>query len=252
MLNTTKQCSRCKEIKQLSEYNKLSRSKDGHKHQCRKCQADINKLDRENNPEKFRLRGLKYMESHKEHIQSYKEANKDEMKAYQKQYNIDNKEERNTKAKTRRDIPENKAKAKEYGKQYWQRNKERLYKQNRQRDLANPESTKIYKKRYKLSDKGIASTANNASIRRIRKIQASDGTIPIDYKFPLNRELQKLMTSQNKKCKNCNIDLIHGNIHLDHIKPISKGGEHSIKNVQFLCATCNLQKGTTYGPAFVV
>ncbi|MCD6151560.1 MAG: HNH endonuclease, partial [Deltaproteobacteria bacterium] len=36
------------------------------------------------------------------------------------------------------------------------------------------------------------------------------------------------------------------NLHLDHIQPISKGGMHSIHNVQWLCKTCNLQKGNKY------
>ncbi|NIM21237.1 MAG: hypothetical protein GTN64_02265 [Candidatus Latescibacteria bacterium] len=31
--------------------------------------------------------------------------------------------------------------------------------------------------------------------------------------------------------------------HLDHIVPLSAGGEHSMRNVQALCPVCNLSKG---------
>lgn len=36
---------------------------------------------------------------------------------------------------------------------------------------------------------------------------------------------------------------------LDHIKPLAKGGEHSLTNTQCLCHHCNGTKGATYTPA---
>lgn len=35
---------------------------------------------------------------------------------------------------------------------------------------------------------------------------------------------------------------------LDHIKPLSKGGDHSYKNTQCLCRRCNLEKSDTWQP----
>ena len=32
-------------------------------------------------------------------------------------------------------------------------------------------------------------------------------------------------------------------LHVDHIKPVSKGGTAAFKNLQILCERCNLQKG---------
>lgn len=29
---------------------------------------------------------------------------------------------------------------------------------------------------------------------------------------------------------------------VDHIQPMSRGGEHSLKNIQMICATCNMMK----------
>jgi 5-methylcytosine-specific restriction endonuclease McrA len=34
------------------------------------------------------------------------------------------------------------------------------------------------------------------------------------------------------------------NLHFDHVKPVSKGGKNTVKNLQLLCATHNLAKGT--------
>lgn len=38
-------------------------------------------------------------------------------------------------------------------------------------------------------------------------------------------------------------------LHLDHIRPWSAGGEHTVENLQVLCRDCNLAKGATLSPA---
>jgi hypothetical protein len=36
-------------------------------------------------------------------------------------------------------------------------------------------------------------------------------------------------------------------LEIDHIKPVSKGGNDEFRNLQVLCKTCNLKKGTKHG-----
>jgi predicted HNH restriction endonuclease len=55
-------------------------------------------------------------------------------------------------------------------------------------------------------------------------------------------KVQVLMRDGNK-CRLCGITLTGDNIHFDHIKPWSKGGETTLENLQILCEKHNLAKG---------
>lgn len=55
-------------------------------------------------------------------------------------------------------------------------------------------------------------------------------------------KVQVLMRDGNK-CKICGCTVTGENIHFDHIKPWSKGGETVLENLQVLCAKHNLAKG---------
>lgn len=55
-------------------------------------------------------------------------------------------------------------------------------------------------------------------------------------------EVQVLMRDGNK-CRLCGITVSGDNIHFDHIKPWSKGGETVLENLQVLCEKHNLAKG---------
>ena len=48
---------------------------------------------------------------------------------------------------------------------------------------------------------------------------------------------------QNGNCKGCGEPKERDEMHADHINPFAKGGPTTLKNLQMLCATCNLQKG---------
>ena len=54
--------------------------------------------------------------------------------------------------------------------------------------------------------------------------------------------IPKLLESQKWTCVVCSKDLRLG-YHVDHIVPVSKGGQNVDDNVQLLCPKCNLSKG---------
>lgn len=70
----------------------------------------------------------------------------------------------------------------------------------------------------------------------------------IEFKHKTKRQpserlkVQVLMRDGNK-CRLCGVTVTGNNIHFDHIKPWSKGGETVLENLQVLCDVHNLAKG---------
>lgn len=54
-------------------------------------------------------------------------------------------------------------------------------------------------------------------------------------------DILKMLEEQKRKCNWCGV-CIRYNHHVDHIKPLSKGGSNWPSNLQLLCAPCNLSK----------
>ena len=87
--------------------------------------------------------------------------------------------------------------------------------------------------------------------RRIAASVPAFGTLPVTegnvvpFVHANRQEKERVMQIQNYKCANpyCNSDLRTSTPHWDHIMPRSKGGTDSVHNGQWLCDTCNMNKG---------
>jgi len=62
-------------------------------------------------------------------------------------------------------------------------------------------------------------------------------------RFPSARLKVQVLMRDGNKCRLCGITVTGENIHFDHIKPWSKGGETVLENLQVLCELHNLAKG---------
>ena len=132
----TKQCSKCKEIKDVSEFGNNRTRRDGLQSQCKQCRKAYRKSNREKirasnkayrkaNREKFRAYQKAYYESNREKILAYH-------KAYQKAYYESNRE---------------KIRASE--KAYYESNREKIIAHQKAYQKANREKVRAFRKIYK-------------------------------------------------------------------------------------------------------
>jgi len=229
---TTKICTKCNCEKELTEFNKSNRTKDGKNHHCKECIKNYmnSKID------KYKDNQKKYYEENKEQISQQKkeryQRDKDIIKSQVKKYAENNKEkllERN-----RRYREKNKEtialKQKKYQRErYLQKTKE-ILERNRKYRLNNLGKTKEYSKNYRKTDKGKAIQRNAHSLRRTRR---EEGDVTTNEMI----ELQK-----TKICYWCNCKIKENDLNIDHYIPISKGGKHTISNLVASCSKCNLDK----------
>lgn len=126
--------------------------------------------------------------------------------------------------------------AREYQKKWNADNPEKCREYDKKRRKNNPEyykekSKKYYKdnpEKYKEYDRK----------RRARKAKADGSFSEIEF--------NKILNFYHYRCCSCGTDLRYTDTHRDHIKPLSKGGSDYIKNIQPLCAYCNLSKHTKH------
>jgi hypothetical protein len=156
-LNGFKECSKCHQIKKVSEFSKDKKYKDGLQCKCKECDAEWRKNNKEkiterkaeyyeNNKEKFAKRGAEWRKNNKEKIIEYYKNNKEKIIEYRK-----NNKEKIAKRKAEY-YKNNKEKIAEYYKnnaeklkQYSIKNAEKQKKWRKE----NPEKTKLWREKNK-------------------------------------------------------------------------------------------------------
>ncbi len=227
-MSTTKQCTKCKTIKNLSEYYKRPSSKDGLNNICKECILLRIKNYRINNLDKLRKQDKrshnKSRKTNNERSNNYYKENSEKLKKQAKEYRIKNIE----------DIKRSQHKR-------YLKNREDLLSKAKAYALLNRDKIKEYKKKYIKTVKGKTVSVNARHKRKSQKIKTADGTIPLRTDNIQSDALCNLLIMQDYKCNVCQCDISHFR-HLDHHMPLSKGGTHTISNVVWLCPQCNLTK----------
>ena len=87
----------------------------------------------------------------------------------------------------------------------------------------------------------------NIHLRYQPKVEISfESTVKQRRLIPLSLRYQVLVRD-NHTCQCCGAKASDGvQLHIDHIKPVSKGGTNIFENLQVLCRDCNLGKGDKY------
>lgn len=123
----------------------------------------------------------------------------------------------------------------------WQRdNPERYKATQRVNHLRNREVRIAKASQWKKKDnpaRAKVNSTNDAHARRARQLGGDAVSC---------RERIKAMRARPRfLCVGCGRRfLTKGNLHVDHIVPLSKGGAHSPENLQALCKVCNLRKSS--------
>jgi hypothetical protein len=238
----TKQCTKCKKIKSISEFSKDKQSKDKHSYYCKVCQRARGKIYYQKNAEKVIKQTREYLERNKEKMLEWK-------REYSRKWYIENQEH-----------------IKEYSKKYYEENKSKERERSKRFFENNPDYRKNYSKKWKennpdyekewLRNKREIDPAFRLSKNLGRHIRESINRCKGGYHWEdlLGFTLQELKEHLEKQFKSGMTWNNYGIWHIDHIRPISSFSFNSYKdkefkecwalsNLQPLWAEDNLKKG---------
>lgn len=238
-----KHCWKCGMHKTITEFGKNKSNSDGMQSRCKECDKQLAKQYRENNKEKVREKAkLKYHENadhYKQQFCEYGKNNAEKIKKRKKEHYEDHKD---VKLQIQKDYYEkNKEKVLEYQKQYRKENREVILLNLRMYYVQNKDTLKKKQAEWYRSEEGREKTYQNNLKRRSYKHHVR--FYGVKRKNILNRDD---WTCQNCGCKVHDRTTGDWNTpdkaHIDHVIPISKGGNSEPSNLQVLCRTCNLSK----------
>jgi len=199
-------CRRCKKEKDLEEFYKHNKMKDGHLNICIECKlGDKNKYYYENQ-EKILEDGKIYIEKHKEQVNKTKkicyEKNKEQYLEHQKEYYKENKEEK-------------KKKSREYYHSHREQEKKRIKEKRARGEYYFIDFNHRHKRRAQCNETDITP-------KWLKQLKKDSIYCPLCGKIMIETKVYHPDQKQ-----------------LDHIIQLWEGGKHMMNNVRYACADCN-------------
>ena len=233
-----KVCSKCKESKNVCEFNKDTSRKDSLRGECRSCSKlwklnnrehvlEYNKNYNQKNKEKLNGYQKKWKQSNSKQIsdfqKKYKEKNKEKLNEYQKKWKQSNSEK--VKESQKKWKENNYEKLKEYQKEWYLQNKNILNENIKIKKLTNPIFLISCSVRKRMSE-----YIRKNNILKTNKTFEIVGLSPIELSHYLETQFTEGMSWNN-----------YGKYgwHIDHIVPLSSAKTE--KELYELCHYTNLQ-----------
>lgn len=135
----------------------------------------------------------------------------------------------------------NRDKILEKQKQHYLENFDRIRQYKREHHIANQDSILEYKRNHYQANR---SWYDERDARRRALELGAEGTFT-------SEDIKWLFIDQEGFCAYCNYDIEDG-YHVDHVIPLSRGGNNSRGNIALACPSCNLRKGTKTAAEFAI
>lgn len=224
-------CKGCGKELPLTAFHKQKCGQYGHRSQCRDCRAAHNAANREYTAEYGRKYRAENREAKAARDKAYQQKHRDKIAEYQKAYRQENSQAASEYQREYR--KEHREALIEYGREYYKANRHKraeysreYYRQNREMVLA---SIERYRKLN--PDKWLeAQRRRRAAVRGATVVRFSAA------------DLDSRMSYFGYKCWMCSGPFEH----VDHVKPLSKGGSHMLSNLRPACRSCNSSKSAKW------
>jgi 5-methylcytosine-specific restriction endonuclease McrA len=187
--------------------------------QWREENPDIDRKWREENREWVRERG-----------KAHYRKNRDRLRAYWKERYANNREAELE--RTKKWESENKERIRIRNQKRYAQKRDLITERNRRWREANPEKVKGFGKKWKAQNPVKVAVWRNK--RRSNKLK--------NESHHTAEDLIAILKAQGYRCVYCQANLKKVKKHIDHVKPLSKGGSNGRENIQYLCGSCNLAK----------
>ena len=242
----TKVCNKCGVEKQLSDFNKEAKRKDGFNLCCRSCNIEYMREYRKNHKANKSESQKKYYNKSKEKIslyqKGYRENNNEKIVENNKKYYIENKDkinERNNKYNE-----EHSEERLEHGKKYRNENKEKEIERHKKYREEYPDKSKGSSKKYREEnpDKARESSKNYRKNNRGRcniitqTYRARKKLLPHTFTI---EEWEATKKYFNQECCYCGRKLP---LQMEHFISVNKGGSYTKENIIPSCGRCNFSK----------
>lgn len=231
----TKRCYTCGIEKPLECFYKCKAHRDGYGSLCKECDN---------------IQSRDYRQKHKKDIairrRNYRKRNKEEITKRKREYHEKNKEEIHKKHREYRQLHKRKIAKRmhKYSHEYRKANKRRMHKYQHNYYKTNKEWITERHRKYRLTEKGKLAY-RQARHNRLAHINNAKTNLTLE-------QWDKILNMQHNRCNTCNKKFTKKiPATMDHIIPVSLGGNLTFENVQALCRSCNSSKGAKLNTEFI-